>query len=264
MFKTVSSLFGWMGNLGRSALRQAGGPMATRLPPMPPRVPGALSQALSQAPADAPPLGARQLAKAASLEPRANHDLAAVKPPVEIRFFTRSGVEALVRRPTPKDLAPMEAFLERCAPDNEAGDEGTAPGPASATVQAWMASNPRHDAFIAVVDGRVVGCATLDPHPRHTQTPQEAAVLKDEGLEASEVCVSQLLVDPELRGHGIGKALKQAQARGAGDAGYRAVIGETRSPRVMALAERLGGVVAPQEALTRYTVLRTEVDRKDG
>jgi len=258
MFKTVSSLFGLMGSIGRNALRQAGVPVTTQLPSAAARVSGAMRQA----PPEGPPLWTRSLAKGAASGARAS-GLDGAKPPLEIRFQTKSGTDAQVRRPTPQDLSQLEAFLERCQPERGAGDEGSEPRPVGAAVQVWMADNPQHDAFVAVVGGKVVGCATLDPPGGERQSQAQRAALKAESLEPSDVCISQMLVDPEYRGLGIGKALKQAQVRAAGDAGYRAVIGETRSPRVVELVHRLGGVAVPEGAATRHTVLRTGVDRKD-
>ncbi len=259
MFKTVSSLVGWVGGIGRSAFRQAGPPVAERLSAGPPRLTGGL---LRQGAAEGPPLWARSVAKS-TLGGMRGTEVDTAKPAVEIRFQTKGGTEAQVRRPTPQDLPQLEAFLERCQPERQAGDEGSEPGPVGAAVQVWMADNPRHDAFVAVVDGQVVGCATLDPPGSERQSVAERMALKSEGLEPSDVCTSQMLVDPKLRGLGIGKALKQAQVRAAGEAGYLAVIGETRSPRVVELVHRLGGVAVPEGAATRHTVLRTGVDRKD-
>lgn len=184
------------------------------------------------------------------------------KTPLEIRFFTKVGHEALVRRAQAGDAKSIQGFLDRCEVfrrDHQASSPGLA---RDADEHIRLAASAQHEALVAVVQGRIVGMAITHPQGQPGQRPVDSNLLAAQGLEAARVGVSHMLVEPQARGQGIGKVLKQAQVRGARDAGYDAVVGETVSPTMMALAERIGGQVQG-ERMSGLTVVRTNRETKE-
>lgn len=153
------------------------------------------------------------------------------------------GAPAQLRRPNPADAGGMALFLTRTP-------LGADPRPQDPTGivervkdMLWQASASGEDAFILARRGEVLGFAAIERQPEACEMPLDLAWLASHGLAPEEVCISRMGLAGELRGHGIGHHLKQAQVTAAGDAGYRAVASPGGHHLGRALAARANGLV---------------------
>lgn len=265
MLTSAMSLIKRAGAIGLGVLRASGSPTLAAGARATSRVAlGAVTQSRLTPPLAAPgatPLARRTVVAVPSGAGERSASTGA-KAPLEIRFFTKVGHEAVVRRAQAGDAKAIQGFLDRCEVflrDHQASSPGLA---RDADDHIRLAASAQHEALVAVVQGRIVGMAITHPQGQPGQRPVDPNLLAAQGLKAARVGVSHMLVEPQARGQGIGKVLKQAQVRGAGDAGYDAVVGETISPTMMALAERIGGQVQG-ERMTGLTVVRTNRETKE-
>lgn len=173
------------------------------------------------------------------------------KSPFEIRLQLKNGETAVLRRVQSHDAKALDAFLARSG-ISRGGD---------ADEHLWAAASKDHDAFVAVVKGRIVGVGTLDPDTGEMEQQKDKAFLADHALSPSSVCISSMTVDPELRSLGIGKAMKQAQAVGARQMGYEGVMSLTADETVKHIVSRLGGAVQ-KGAVFCWTLVKVAPDRK--
>lgn len=183
-----------------------------------------------------------------------------MKSPLEIHFKLKDGRDALVRRAEAGDAKGLQAFME------EAGVGAGLPAysehlcKSAAQEHLWMAGAPRYDAFVAEVDGRIVGISSFDPETHEIAPPKNRSFLRSNGVDPGQVCVGDMAVLHGMHGLGIGTALKKIQTTAAANAGYVGVTSDTYSASVKAIVRKLGGKV--QEGGTSgWTLVRT--DRKD-
>lgn len=153
------------------------------------------------------------------------------------------GTASLIRRPQPGDACRMASFFLR-TPTGLAF-QGRDPTPIVEAVKdlLWLSAAVRGDAFILSGRGEVLGLATIEKEIEPCEQPLDAAWLAAQGVTEDEVCLSRMVLAPELRGRGLGHALKAAQVTAAGDAGYRAVAGPAGNAVGLAIAKRAGGLV---------------------
>lgn len=173
------------------------------------------------------------------------------KSPFEIRLQLKNGEAAVLRRVQSQDVKGLDALLAR-SQTFRGGD---------ADEHLWAAASKDHDAFVAVVNGRIVGVGTLDRDTGEMEWQKDAAFLADHGLAPSSVCISSMTVDREMRSLGIGKAMKQAQAVGARQMGYEGVMSLTADETVKHIVSRLGGAVQ-QGGVFGWTLVKVAPDRK--
>lgn len=153
------------------------------------------------------------------------------------------GTPGQLRRPHPADACRLALFLERTPLGAD-----PRPGDPVATVERvkellWQAATSGEDAFILSKRGEVLGFAAIERRLEVCELPLDMAWLAGHGLAPEEVCISRMGLAGELRGHGLGHHLKQAQVLAAGDAGYRAVASPGGHRLGRALAARAGGLV---------------------
>ena len=86
--------------------------------------------------------------------------------------------------------------------------------------------NPRQVSFVALVNGKIAGFLFSGPLELFPDTP---GVKEDPYFGKSTVLYgADMVVNPEYRGQGIGKGLKQQQLIGAKNLGYKVVAGRNR------------------------------------
>lgn len=98
----------------------------------------------------------------------------------------------------------------------------------------WM-NEPPDETVVAVLDGRVVGTAKMGPN---------------RGGRGAHIATASFMVDPDDRGHGVGRTLGQHVLAWACERGYRGIqfnaVVETNTPAVtlwQALGFRIVGTV---------------------
>lgn len=200
------------------------------------------------------PLGQRSVAHfsgSASRRVDEDTDKPAGKSPFEIRLQLKNGETAVLRRVQSQDVKALDALLARSR-THRGGD---------ADEHLWAAASKDHDAFVAVVNGRIVGVGTLDPDTGEMEQQKDAAFLANHALAPSSVCISSMTVDPEMRALGIGKAMKQAQAVAARQMGYEGVMSLTADETAKHIVSRLGGAVQ-KGAMFCWTLVKVAPDRK--
>lgn len=177
------------------------------------------------------------------------------KAPLEIRFKLKDGRDGLVRRAQAGDLEGLLAFMRK--PEVAVGPPAYDAGHADEAAQEhlWMATAPDYDAMVAVVDGRIVGVASIDPQTHELAAHKDAYFLKSHGVTPGEVCVGHLSVSCEAQDQGVGTALKKAEAIAATQAGFRGVTHDASNPTIKAIVKKLGGNVDDRSMLG-WTLLR--------
>jgi GNAT superfamily N-acetyltransferase len=108
----------------------------------------------------------------------------------------------------------------------------------------WQATARDEDAFVLVGHGQVLGVSMIERKPEPCEQGLDLDWLSAHGLVPEQVCISRMALARDLRGHGIGHALKAAQVVAAGDAGYRAVASLAGMTVGRAIAARAGGWVS--------------------
>ena len=181
------------------------------------------------------------------------------KPLIEIRAQLKDGREILARRLGPDDLEKIHDFLRQSSRgvfDGLSSIEGHATRLAELM---GSAACEKHDALVAIVDGKIVGLAEYDPDVIDClETPISPSVLHQAGVEKKDVCVSRMVVDEKFRGLGIGSVLLKAQLESATNEGYKAVAGYTSNPVVKAMAKKLGAFVETEKAFYTWTLITTD------
>ena len=154
------------------------------------------------------------------------------------------GNQGELRRPKPGDALALGNFLRRphFGPVVDPAD----PTPVIDGVREllWQATARDEDAFVLVGQGQVLGVAMIERTPESCEQGLDLDWLSAHGLAPEQVCISRMALAQDLRGHGIGHALKAAQVVAAGDAGYRAVASLAGMTVGRAIAARAGGWVS--------------------
>lgn len=178
------------------------------------------------------------------------------KPALEARLKLKDGRDVVVRRAEAGDEKALVAFFM------DLGAGAGSPAHAGQLCQTgadevlWMAGAPRHDAFVAVVGGRIVGTAGFDPDTHELAPPKNRSFLYGQGIDPGKVCVGSLSVLHEMQGLGIGTALKKLQTTSAAHAGYLGVTSDTHSEPLKAIVRKLGGTVQ-EGGVSAWTLVRT-------
>lgn len=182
----------------------------------------------------------------------------AAQPPakqaLEIRFTLKDGREALVRRAEASDMKALATFMEQSFIGGTPA-QGSNHAEKAAQEHLWMAKAPNYDAVVAVVDGRIVGTAHIDPLTHELAPQKNEHFLNAHGVRSGEVCVGHLTVLREAQDQGIGTVLHKATAIAATQAGYQGVTQEASDPKTKAIVKKLGGSVQ-DNAVLGPTLLR--------
>ncbi len=142
----------------------------------------------------------------------------ATAPAAGVRPATRDDIESLAR-------------LDLVLPEHQARSPVFSRGPSPTLVDAlrgWEENfdDPGFAAFVAVLDGRVVGSALGCPVEMST-AHSSVARPNDAGL------LAYAAVLPEARGHGLGRALGEAVVAWAAGAGHRTIATDWRATNLL-------------------------------
>ncbi|TFZ03314.1 GNAT family N-acetyltransferase [Ramlibacter rhizophilus] len=180
----------------------------------------------------------------------------AARPAIERTSVLKDGREATVRRLEPREVGALASFH---AKRMQFADLFAHKELSERAVRNHFLAHetPGEDALAAIVADKVVGTATIEAQPLEMELPIDGHILAAKGMKESEVCVGRMMVDPDFRGIGVGRALKEAQLVAAADSGYKAVAGLTHSAALKHVVRTLGGSV--QEGMGQtWTVVRCD------
>lgn len=215
-----------------SSVPRTGGPVPTASPSASGVcTDGALAQALSQAMDPASQAAWQQAVRRAD-KPERLWDLS-----------LPGGAHGQLRRPQLGDALALGGFLRRphFGPVLNPSDPTSVIDGVKDLL--WQAAARDEDAFVLVGRGQVLGVTTIERQPEACEQALDSGWLSAHGLAPEDVCISRMALAMDLRGHGLGHALKGAQVAAAGDAGYRAVAGMAGHAAGRAIASRAGGLM---------------------
>lgn len=149
-----------------------------------------------------------------------------------------------LRRPEPRDALALGKFLRR--PNFGPVLDPADPTPVIDGVREllWQATARDEDAFVLVGQDQVLGVAMIERKPEPCEQGLDLDWLGAHGLAPEQVCISRMALAQNLRGWGLGHALKVAQVVAAGDAGYQAVASLAGISVGRAIAARAGGFIS--------------------
>ncbi len=190
------------------------------------------------------PMLARALREAVNTTYQANWSFAAQtagKPDRQWSLALPGGTSGVLRRPDPADAPRIAAFL-RGTPRGPVDRPDDVGGLTQAVLDLlWQAVAPGEDAYVLSGRGTVLGVAQIEREPEVCEPELDRAWLAGQGYLPSEVCLGRMVLAKEVRGHGFGHLLKEAQLAAAADAGYRAVVSAAGHDIGLAIARRVAG-----------------------
>lgn len=165
------------------------------------------------------------------------------KPALRSVTQLKTGQLATIERIQPSHLEQLRSFKD--AGPNRIGDAHATGETTDSAIREliWKAAAPRHDALLArlVGVGKVVATAELDPDVDELEAQLDTTLMESRGLRPDDVAVIRILVGAGHHHIGIGLALMRQLMRAAEQGGYRAIAGQTNSPAVRQIVEKLGG-----------------------
>ncbi len=167
-----------------------------------------------------------------------------VKEPVCSQTKLSNGKTAIVRRLEAKDSSSFTRFLERSKLGVRAFHDEFY----------FLRGQSKSDALVAVVDGQVVGMASIEKDPDFFCGPYWPDFLSNQGIDRNHVCFGQARLDPQFEKTDAIWAVVRTQLDAAKQAGFEHLAFETGCDMTKQLVRSMGGSV--QEGVgTTWVVL---------